>query len=316
MAAARARLRQQRQQQQEQEGGVQAAQQQQEQQQQQQQGEGAADSAAAAAAAARRRRRGARSGKTPSAPPPPLPEGHMAGDATGLAVAATFRRSKAFAKVDAAGGVVRLSAREINRWVGAKARFEEERRRQAQLAADAAEGRAYGALPPGAIPLRRSAAAAPVANAPASPTGSYDAFDAAPGTAAAAPAQSPASGLPPPRADAPPPGSVPFRAPPPGFGFGGAPGGLAAGSNLAEQQRRIRLGLGAPGAAPEGQQFQPPQPPPPQPPPPQQQQQPRSVSHIVPRTQPRPVHAATQQQQQQQQQAGAPQQPPPQHQQR
>lgn len=65
---------------------------------------------------------------------------YIAGAITGLAVAATFRRLKAYARVDAASGAVKLEPREINRWVGAKIGYEEERRRLAREAELAASG--------------------------------------------------------------------------------------------------------------------------------------------------------------------------------
>uniref|UniRef100_A0A383VR28 PROP1-like PPR domain-containing protein n=1 Tax=Tetradesmus obliquus TaxID=3088 RepID=A0A383VR28_TETOB len=65
---------------------------------------------------------------------------YLAGAITGLAVAATFRRLKAYVRVDAAAGALKLEPREINRWLGAKLGYEEERRRLAREAEMAAAG--------------------------------------------------------------------------------------------------------------------------------------------------------------------------------
>ena len=76
---------------------------------------------------------------------------YEAGSITGLAVAATCRRLKTYARMDAVGGLLRLDPREINRWIGAKLGYEEERRK-AQKEAVAAGKEAASAA--GGIPGR------------------------------------------------------------------------------------------------------------------------------------------------------------------
>lgn len=60
---------------------------------------------------------------------PEEPPAYEAGAITGLAVAATLRRMKAYAKVDAVSGTLRLEPRELNRWVAAKLDHAEQRER-------------------------------------------------------------------------------------------------------------------------------------------------------------------------------------------